>query len=163
MKSILRITLGFITLIFLFLLGCVGFFVVNKEGSFLGFTIFTASGKSMTPTIEAGDILLVRKDPYYSINDIIVYKNDEGMIVCHRIVQKDDISYITKGDDNKFIDGYNPTIEDIYGKMVFNVINIQTINEYKYALIGGLIIIPIILFIIGRCLNVRTDNNRISG
>ena len=159
MRIILRIILGFITILFLFLLGCVGFFVFNRDGNLLGFTLYTASGTSMTPTIEDGDILLVRKDPEYNENDIIVYTNDEGFSVCHRVIQKKVASYVTKGDANNFVDGYDPTVDDINGKMVFNVINVSTLNKYKYWMISLVIIIPIILYIIGRCINVRSDNN----
>lgn len=159
MKSILRIILGFISLIYLFLLVCIGFFAIKKDANLMGYTIFTASGQSMVPTIEAGDILLVRKDHAYEENDIIVYKNDENLTVCHRVIKKDEVTYVTKGDSNNFIDGYNPIIDDIYGKVVYNVINVQTINKYKYVIIGALVLIPFILSLIGRGLNVRTDNN----
>ena len=113
----------------------------------------------MSPTIENGDILLVRKDPEYKENDIIIYTNDEGMSICHRVIQKKTASYVTKGDNNNFIDGYDPTVDDINGKMVFNVINVKTLNKYKYWLMSLVVIIPIILYIINRCLNVRSDNN----
>ncbi|MBR4230954.1 MAG: signal peptidase I [Bacilli bacterium] len=159
MRNILRIILSFITCIFLFLLVCIGFFAFNKDGNFLGFTIYTAGGTSMSPTIENGDILLVRKDPEYKENDIIIYTNDEGMSICHRVIQKKTASYVTKGDNNNFIDGYDPTVDDINGKMVFNVINVKTLNKYKYWLMSLVVIIPIILYIINRCLNVRSDNN----
>ena len=160
MRYLLRIILAFFTLIFLFLLVSVGFFVVNKDGNLMGFTIYTASGKSMSPTIEEGDIILVRKDGDYKANDIIVYNNDQGQSICHRIIEKKEVSFVTKGDNNNFVDGYDPTIEEINGKMVYNVINVKTINKYKYWIIGLVIVIPILLYIIDRCLNnVRTDSN----
>ena len=159
LRIFLRIVLSFITCIFLFLLVCVGFFAFNRDGNLLGFTIYTANGTSMTPTIENGDILLVRKDRDYNENDIIIYTNDEGFSVCHRIIQKKSASFVTRGDSNNFTDGFEPTVDDINGKMVFNVINISTLNRYKYWMIGLAIIIPIILYIIGRCINVRSDNN----
>ena len=159
MRNLLRIVLAFITLIFLFLLVCVGFFAINKDGNLMGFTIYTASGTSMTPTIEDGDILLVRKDADYNENDIIVYTNDEGMSICHRVIQKKVASYVTKGDSNNFIDGYDPTVDDINGKMVFNVINVNSLTKYKYPMLAAVIIIPIFLYIINRWLNARSDNN----
>ena len=159
MKYILRILLSFITVIFLFVLGCVIFFAVDNNASIMGYSIFTASGHSMTPTINEGDILLVSKEHAYRKGDIIVYKNDEGLKVCHRVIDKDGVSYITKGDSNNYTDGYNPIVEDIYGKVIFNVINTEQAVKYKYPIIVALIIVPIILTIINRSLHVRRDNN----
>ena len=159
MKSILRILLSFITLILVVLLICVCFLALNRNASILGYSIYIASGSSMNPEIVEGDILLVSQEKSYKEGDIIVYKNDEDLTVCHRVISTDGIIFVTKGDSNKFTDGYNPAIEDIYGKVIFNIINTATLNKYKYHALAVIIGLPILFAIIRKVFHVRSNNN----
>lgn len=159
MKSIIRILLSFITFIFVILLICVCFLALNRNANILGYSIYIASGNSMNPVIQAGDILLISQVNTYHDQDIIVYKNDEGIVVCHRVLSTDGILFVTRGDNNNFTDGYNPTLDDVYGKVIFNIINTKTLDEYKYHALGVIIGIPILLAILRKVFHVRSDNN----
>ena len=70
----------------------------------------------MSPTIEKGDMILVKLDTDYNVGDIISFK-DNGTIITHRIIEINDNNYVTKGDANNTAD--NPIKENqIIGKTV---------------------------------------------
>lgn len=82
-----------------------------------GYTYFVVVSGSMSGEIEVNDIVIVDVTKNVEIDDIIAYKSDKS-IVTHRLVQKSDNKYITKGDMN---DTYDKAItkKDIIGKIVF--------------------------------------------
>jgi len=88
----------------------------------LFFTIGSASGKSMLPTVHDGDIFLGSK--YFDRNSILIgsiitYQNpqDPFFFIAHRVIQKglDDkgIFYICKGDNNIIEDPWQVRSEQI--------------------------------------------------
>ena len=85
-------------------------------------TLVIASN-SMYPSIHRGDIVLIQKKPFSSVqkDDIIKYRLDNQYIV-HRVVevkfnQKQEKYFVTKGDNNKEMDLY-PVTEDQYEGVV---------------------------------------------
>jgi len=72
--------------------------------------IAVVKGISMIPLLHTGDVVLI--DPFdrdIKLNDIVVYLNDEGEYVVHRVVAIlicDDGTrlYVTKGDNDPVID-----------------------------------------------------------
>ena len=85
--------------------------VYFSSGYFTYYTIAIASG-SMSPAIEKGDIVVVKKtNDYESINngDVIVYDYHDHLIV-HRLVKKVKVEgkyyFYSKGDANKDEDNY---------------------------------------------------------
>lgn len=82
------------------------------------------TGGSMTPFLKSGEIVTVRKVHFKEINigDLILFKDDNGFSVLHRIVSikknnQERITFITKGDRIISID--NPVREDmILGKAI---------------------------------------------
>lgn len=81
---------------------------------------FTAEvhGNSMYPTIEDGDYVLVVKTYNISVNDIIVFfDEDTGKYIAHRVVSIEDNTILTKGDNNNFYDD-EITKREIIGKVI---------------------------------------------
>ena len=85
-------------------------------------TLVIASN-SMYPSIHRGDIVLIQKKPFSSVqkDDIIKYRLDNQYIV-HRVVevkfnQKQEKYFVTKGDNNNEVDLY-PVMEDQYEGVV---------------------------------------------
>ena len=75
----------------------------DKSPSVFGYKYFTVLTGSMEPTINVGDLVIV-KESSYAINDIISYK-DGNSVVTHRIIDystqdNGEIFYTTKGDNN---------------------------------------------------------------
>ena len=73
----------------------------------------------MKPEIEAGEFILIKKLNNYNVNDIITYKENENFFITHRIINKSNNYFITKGDNNNLEDG---KIENnqIIGKVIFH-------------------------------------------
>jgi len=84
--------------------------------------------ESMTPTLNVGDIIIVRGEASYKVHDIIVYHTPlYSKPIVHRIIGIKNGYFITKGDHNQFSDpgtiaprqGVSP--DDVQGKVVFVV------------------------------------------
>ncbi len=65
-----------------------------------GYTYFVIGSGSMSGTIEVDDIIFVKLTKKVKMNDIISYKNKDGDIITHRLIQKNGSKYVTKGDVN---------------------------------------------------------------
>lgn len=74
-------------------------------------------GNSMQPVFESGDLVIVRKASDYRVGDVIAAENEQLQApVLHRIIEEGAQRYVTKGDNNDFIDEYEPSADDIIGK-----------------------------------------------
>lgn len=69
-----------------------------------GYTYFVVATGSMSGTIEVDDIIFVKITKNVKNNDIITFKNKEGDIITHRLIQKKGDKFITKGDVNNVVD-----------------------------------------------------------
>ena len=75
------------------------------------------NGISMEPNYHTGDLVIVRKAEAYQIGDVITYRDAEmGAYVIHRIIGIEQGQFIIKGDNNSWIDAYQPTVDEIVGK-----------------------------------------------
>lgn len=75
------------------------------------------SGNSMEPRFKRGDLVLTRDQPDYRVGEIVVYEHPKIGKVFHRIIQQDGEVYTLKGDHNYWIDFYQPTNQEILGKL----------------------------------------------
>lgn len=107
MKNILK----YIASVFLILLVslCIYTFVMTdilKKDyvNVFGYTYFVVATGSMSGTIEVDDIIFVKITKNVKNNDIITFKNKDGDIITHRLIQKKGDKYITKGDVNNVVD-----------------------------------------------------------
>jgi signal peptidase I len=75
------------------------------------------NGISMEPNYHTGDLVIVRKAETYQVGDVITYRDAEmGAYVIHRIIGIEQGQFIIKGDNNSWIDAYQPTVDEIVGK-----------------------------------------------
>lgn len=96
--------------------------VMHKDlASINGYAILEVVSGSMEPTIYKGDIIIINtKDKDYKKNDIITFRGKEGEFVTHRIIEIDDKTMITKGDNNNSEDDPIKT-SSIVGKYVTKI------------------------------------------
>ena len=88
----------------------------KNKADFFGFTTFEVQTGSMAPTINASDLIIVKKSDKAEIKDIITYEKN-GEYITHRVVDAYKNSYVTKGDANNSKD--EPiSKEQIVGKVV---------------------------------------------
>ena len=74
---------------------------------------------SMEPTISAGDLIVVHKEPVIAVDDIVVYQSS-GSLVVHRVIALADGTVTTQGDANNAADA--PVERSaIQGKVLFHL------------------------------------------
>ena len=79
--------------------------ILKKDyANVFGYTYFVVSTGSMSGTIEVNDIIFVKITEDVKVNDIITYKNDNGDVITHRLVQKVGDKLIAQGDVNNIQD-----------------------------------------------------------
>lgn len=92
----------------------------NKEyANMFGYTFFEVATGSMSPTIEIGDIVIVKVTKDISQNDIIVYKDGKDFIT-HRLINIKRNELITKGDANNSEDK-SITLEQVLGQVIYTI------------------------------------------
>ena len=94
--------------------------------SFGGCTTLTiVAGQSMEPTYYTGDLVVSRCGPV-EVGDVVVYSPPDvgGARVIHRIVGGDADGWVVQGDNNDFLDPWNPTAENVLGTAVLRIPNV---------------------------------------
>jgi signal peptidase I len=109
------------SLIILFLIYIV-FQVIYKNDivRVCGFSCLNVLTGSMSPEIEAGEKIIIKKCNDYTIGDIISYKDSNNDIITHRIIAKEEDYFITKGDYNNTDDEEHVVLSQIYGKVIYH-------------------------------------------
>ena len=151
-------------LLFVFLSFYFGDLFLNvKSGNYNSplFNGYVIVSKSMVPTIEINDAIIVKRenDNKYHVGDIISFYSTEydynGMVVTHRIVEKNNINhkqsnYKTKGDNNPIPDRREVTTSNVYGKVYFIIPKLGYIQTFLSNPVnfGICILIPAAIVII---------------
>lgn len=118
--------------------------VQHKEYiNIFGYSVLSTETGSMSPTIEKGDIVIIKIGDEIKENDIITYKK-ENVLITHRIVKIEGDSIIAKGDYNNTED--DPIKKDeIIGKTVLIINNVEI---WKKVFTDIHVIIPISITVI---------------
>ena len=124
--------------------GLVQLNVQNKEYiDIFGYSVFSTETGSMSPTMEKGDIVIIKIGDEIKENDIITYQK-ENVLVTHRIVNINGDTIIAKGDFNNTDD--EPIKKDeVIGRTVFIVNNVEI---WKKVFSDVHVIIPISITVI---------------
>lgn len=151
MKKGLNIILNLVlVLILIFLV-----FSVFKR-PLLGYQVFTVRSNSMEPVLKKHDLIIIRKEKDYKLKDIITYKK-KGSYITHRLIDKLNDTYVTKGDANNEIDK-KINKKDVVGKYIFKISLIRYIvMVLTNPLLLILLFIP--LMVLGVYLNKRRKDN----
>lgn len=110
-----------------FLIGSIVLIVVIVLGmSYLpfekGVKTYTVQSGSMEPKIKTGSVIFVLPQMSYDVGDIVtrtVSQND--MTITHRIIEKNEDHFITKGDANNVADPDPLHTNEIIGKVRFSI------------------------------------------
>lgn len=105
---------------------CIDKFVMKSAvPSFLGYSTLTVTTGSMEPTLQVGDIIVIKKTNDYKIGDIITFLPEgDTTPTTHRIIQYGEVdgTYITKGDNPaNSVDTDPVTNDQIFGEMVLHL------------------------------------------
>ncbi len=96
---------------------------------------------SMEPTLSTGDHVVFHRQENYELDDVVVYYDEtDGAFVVHRIVGKSGDQFIVQGDYNPECDPNPVKVENIQGKVVLAIPNLQTFLLIGYGSIITLLI-----------------------
>ena len=128
---------------------------VNKidDVSIFGYKTYKITTDSMTPSINAGDVIIVKKvqEEKLQVGDVITFQKQDK-VITHRITNIEEQDgkkvYTTKGDNNNLED--NETIEyaNIEGKNVLTIPKLGYIINMLENQIVFLLIILILLILL---------------
>ena len=102
---------------------------------------------SMSPTLNVNDIVIIVKSNSYEIGDIISYQNDSNELITHRLIEKENGDFITKGDYNNSSDEKLVLGKNVIGKVVFVI---DTKAKMIVAILTCIAIIFYILILLKR-------------
>ena len=98
----------------------------------------------MYPKLEKGDIVLIKKYNNYIKGDIITYSFEDNYLVTHRIIEKNNEGFITKGDNNNSEDNELIKLENIKGKVILKI-------NKNYRILIVLVFIILVFFVFFKC------------
>jgi len=120
--SVLKVTLAVLLILILIAnlyLLVMQLFSKNKLPKVFGIAQVVVVTGSMSPSIEAGDLIVICEQKEYEVDDIITFYNGRNLIT-HRIKSIDEQSLLTQGDANNVSDP-PITIAQVEGKMLFRI------------------------------------------
>ncbi|TET99978.1 MAG: signal peptidase I [Anaerolineales bacterium] len=74
------------------------------------------AGASMEPNLHYGDLVVAHEERIYEVGDVVTYRHPIIGPVIHRIIERTGDTYQFKGDNNDWIDSYEPTSSELIGK-----------------------------------------------
>jgi signal peptidase I len=109
------------TLLVVIVVGTLGY--TFAPTAFGGLATYAAtSGTSMAPDFETGDLVILRKSGPLRVGDIGGYRSGiTGQIVVHRVIAEDNGRLVFQGDNNWWTDTYQPTQDEVIGKLWIHV------------------------------------------
>lgn len=118
--------------------------------------LMVVSSESMVPTLNVGDIILVRGvDPrQVTMGTIIIFHSPSNyeMAIVHRVIQIDNVGgellFRTKGDHNPGPDGWQVPAENLIGVYVAKIPYVGLLSLQLRGPIGVTIIIVLVALII---------------
>ena len=105
MRKVAEVIINVLTVIVFIFLAIIIFakvrmLITNKDYfELFGYSAFNVATGSMEPTIKQNDIIIVKMNDKYEIDDIITFEKDNAYIK-HRVIMINDNNVITKGDAN---------------------------------------------------------------
>jgi signal peptidase I len=130
-----------------------------------GYKSFIVLSGSMEPKIKTGSVVIVKPDKEYQLGDVITFGENTKTKkpTTHRIVEiieeKDEKSYVTKGDANNAEDGSPVEEDEILGKVLFSVPYFGYAVSAAQKPIGFMliIVIPAVIIIYDELLNIKKE------
>ena len=141
-------------LVFLiFTIAILNIFSGPSKNGVLGFRGYTVISASMEPALKVGDYIIVKHQPFSSIEkkDIISYRESD-MVITHRVAEKQKNFLRTRGDNNAISDFSEVTPETYLGTYVLHIhylgqVLIWLQNPLTFALVLGLIALRLAILI----------------
>lgn len=159
-SSILNVLLVIVTI--MLVIGCYYIWQIkikkDEYANLFGYTFFEVATASMYPTLEVGDVVVVKITKEVEENDIIVYIDNKS-IITHRLIEKKDNELIARGDANNSAD--MPINKNMLLGKVVNIIPELGIWRKVFVSkeVAGLIIFLLVLIGIGYAYFSKPEEN----
>jgi signal peptidase len=113
----------------------------TQLGGLASYVVVT--GNSMEPNLHDGDLAIVRLGDQYLPGDIVAYRHPDIGPVIHRIQTVGNDRFVFQGDNNTWVDSYNPAVSELIGGLWLQVPHVgvlmeATRNSGWFAILGGL-------------------------
>ncbi|MGM9641035.1 MAG: signal peptidase I [Faecousia sp.] len=118
----------------------------KPQPTIFGYSMAVVVSGSMSGSIEIDDMVVAHRQESYVPGDIIVFESGSS-VVTHRIVDRSDGGYITKGDANNAADLDPVPEERVIGRVVLVVPKIGLLIAYLRTPLGmaSLVLIGLLL------------------
>ena len=147
----IRVIKKIIDILFIAIIVVLGIYFVLRVTNKV--VIYEVKTGSMEDGIHVGDYILTYTTQNYKIGDVVTFKN-EGYFVTHRIIKKNGNKIVTKGDANNTEDE-EIDIKDIKGKVIYNGGILNILIDYKFVIIGVMLMIYLITYYLGSSEEVK--------
>jgi signal peptidase len=115
------------------------------------YSLFAVVSDSMVPTFKKGDLIFTSKQSDYAVGDIIVFTSplEKNKFISHRVVNKVNNSYQTKGDNNAEKDIWTIKPDQVVGKETFQLSDLGVVVTIPQSILGSIffLIIPCTIII----------------
>jgi signal peptidase len=123
----------------------------DKLFEIIGYRSYTVLSGSMEPEFYPGDMVITKHKSKTDIkvNDIVTYRDNDGIIITHRIIEETPEGYITKGDNNNTQDIYHVSEDKVIGIYKFRIPGLGRISMFMSTTPGLIICVfcPLILLV----------------
>lgn len=111
--------------------------LVTKElqPDVFGFSTAVVISGSMSGSIEVNDMVVIRRQNGYEIGDVVTFETD-GSLVTHRIIDRTERGFTTRGDANNSPDLEPVQQEQIVGRVVLVIPKIGKAIEFMRTPLG---------------------------
>lgn len=111
--------------------------------SMFGYKPLTVLTNSMQPKIDAGDMIFIQEIPTENIKvgDVITFKETETKLITHRVIEKTNEGFVTKGDNNNVKDQGIVAPKAVVGKLAVTIPKAGYIAKFASSPIGMFLMI----------------------
>ncbi len=104
----------------------------DKLFEMIGYRTYTVLSGSMEPEFYPGDMVVTKhkNKTDINVNDIITFRDNDGVVITHRIIEETPNGYITKGDNNNVEDKDVIKDENIIGEVKFSIPKLGYLNDF---------------------------------
>ena len=104
----------------------------DKLFEIIGYRTYTVLSGSMEPEFYPGDMVITKhkNKTDINLNDIVTFRDKDGVIITHRIIEETPEGYITKGDNNNVEDAEIITENNIIGEVKFSIPKLGYVMDF---------------------------------
>ena len=104
----------------------------DKLFEIIGYRTYTVLSGSMEPEFYPGDMVITKhkNKTDINLNDIVTFRDKDGVIITHRIIEETPKGYITKGDNNNVEDADIITENNIIGEVKFRIPKVGYVMDF---------------------------------